>query len=171
MSLRRRSSSKPSLSRGYNKVWLTNRHDVVEIESWVDFVSKNDSDNEEQFSFPSLRKKEESKESVYEKWERMKKDMQNHCINRHLKSNCLQNLSNSLMELCYNLANKNNFINSNYLFVNSERVFTNRQFAQVILPDSPFSGFRCTNQRLVYLGVRLHSILSTGSTYHYSTVL
>ena len=29
-----------------------------------------------------------------------RKDMQNHCINRHLKSNCLQNLGNSLMELC-----------------------------------------------------------------------
>ena len=63
MSFRRRSASKPSSSRGCNKVRLTNRHDVAEIESWVDFVSKNNSDNEEQFSLPSLRRKEESKES------------------------------------------------------------------------------------------------------------
>ena len=75
MSFRRRSSSKPSSSRGCNKVRLTNKHDVAEIESWVDFVSKNDSDNEEQISLPSLRRKEES---VYDAWERMKK--------RHAKS-------------------------------------------------------------------------------------
>ena len=57
MSFRRRSSSKPSSSRGCNKVRLTtNKHDVAEIELWVNFVSKNDSDNEEQFSLPSLRR-------------------------------------------------------------------------------------------------------------------
>ena len=78
MSFRRRSSSKPNSSRGCNKVRLTNKHDVAEIESWIDFVSKNDSDNEEQFSLPSLRRKEESKEFVYDAWERMKK--------RHAKS-------------------------------------------------------------------------------------
>ena len=39
---------------------------------------KNDSDNEKQFSFPSLRWNEESKDSVYDAWERMKK--------RHAKS-------------------------------------------------------------------------------------
>ena len=77
MSFRRRSSSKPSSSRGWNKVRLTNRHDVAEIESWVDFASRNDSDDE-QISFPSFRKKEESKESVYGTCERMKK--------RHVKS-------------------------------------------------------------------------------------
>ena len=66
MSFRRRSSSNPSSSRGCNKVRLTNKHDVAEIESWVDFVSKNDIDNEEQFSPPSMRRKEESKESVYD---------------------------------------------------------------------------------------------------------
>ena len=76
MSFRRRSSSKPSSSRGWNKVRLTNRHDVAEIESWVDFASRNDSD--EQISLPSFRKKEESKESVYGTCERMKK--------RHVKS-------------------------------------------------------------------------------------
>ena len=58
MSFRRSSSSKPSSSRGCNKVRLTSKHDVAKIESWADFVSKNDSDNEEQFSLPSLRKKE-----------------------------------------------------------------------------------------------------------------
>ena len=73
MSFRRRSSSKPNSSRGCNKVRLTNKHDVAEIESWVDLISKNDSDNEEQFSLPSLRRKEELKESVYDAWERMKK--------------------------------------------------------------------------------------------------
>ena len=78
MFFRRRSSSKPNSSRGCNKVRITNRHDVTEIESRVDFVSKNDSDNEEQFRLPSLRRKEESKESVYDGWERMKK--------RHAKS-------------------------------------------------------------------------------------
>ena len=36
----------------------------------------------------------------------MKKDMQNHCINRHLKSNCLQNLDNSLKVLCQDWTNK-----------------------------------------------------------------
>ena len=40
MSFRRRSSSKPSSSRGCNKVRLTNKHDIAEMESWVDFVSK-----------------------------------------------------------------------------------------------------------------------------------
>ena len=77
MSFRRRSSSKPSSSRGWNKVRLTNRHDVAEIESWVDFASRNDSDDE-QISLPSFRKKEESKESVYGTCEKMKK--------RHVKS-------------------------------------------------------------------------------------
>ena len=77
MSFRRRSSSKPSSSRGWNKVRLTNRHDVAEIESWVDFASRNNSDDE-QISLPSIRKKEESKESVYEACDRIKK--------RHLKS-------------------------------------------------------------------------------------
>ena len=78
MSFRRRSSSKPSSSRGCNKVRLTNKYDVAEIESYVDFFSKHDSDNKDKFSLPSLRRKEESKECVYDAWERMKK--------RHAKS-------------------------------------------------------------------------------------
>ena len=78
MSLRRRSSSKPSSSRGWNKVRLTNRHDVAEIESWVDFASQSNSNDEDEIGFPSMNKKEESKESVYGTCERMKK--------RHVKS-------------------------------------------------------------------------------------
>ena len=37
------------------------------------FCLKNDSDNEEQFSLLNLRRKKESKESVYVAWERIKK--------------------------------------------------------------------------------------------------
>ena len=73
MSFRRRSSSKPSSSRGISKVRLTNRNDVAEMESWVDFASRNGSDDEEQISLPSFRKKEESKGSVYGACDRMKK--------------------------------------------------------------------------------------------------
>ena len=78
MSFRIRSSSKHGSSRKCNKVRLNNKHNIAEIDSWVDFVTKNESDNDEQFSLPSLRRKEESKESVYDASERMKK--------RHTKS-------------------------------------------------------------------------------------
>ena len=40
MSFIKRSSSKSSSSRGYNKFRFTNKHDVAEIESWVNYVSK-----------------------------------------------------------------------------------------------------------------------------------
>ena len=50
------SSSRPSSSRGCNKVRLTNKHEVAEIESWVDIISQNESDDE-QIRFQSLRKK------------------------------------------------------------------------------------------------------------------
>ena len=73
MSFRRRSSSKPSSSRGCNKVRITKRHDVAEIESWVDFASQNNSNDEDEIGFPSMNKKEEFKEFVYVEWERMKK--------------------------------------------------------------------------------------------------
>ena len=73
MSFIRRSSSGPSSSRACNKVRLTNKHEVAEIESWVDIISQNESDNYEQIRFQSLRKKEESKESVYAECGRMKK--------------------------------------------------------------------------------------------------
>ena len=80
MSFMRRSSSRPSSSRGCNKVRLTNKHEVAEIESWVDIMSQNESDDDddEQIRFQGLRKKEESKESVYAECERIKK--------RHAKS-------------------------------------------------------------------------------------
>ena len=57
MSLRRRSSSKPSSSRGCNKVRILNRQDVAEIESWVDFASQNNSNDEDEIGFQSLNKK------------------------------------------------------------------------------------------------------------------
>ena len=78
MSFMRRSSSRPSSSRGCNKVRLANKHEVAEIESWVDIMSQNESGDDEQIRFQSLRKKEESKESVYAECEIMKK--------RHAKS-------------------------------------------------------------------------------------
>ena len=73
MSFMKRPSSRPSSSRGCNNVRLTNKHEVAEIESWVDIISQNESDNDEQIRFQSLRKKEESKESAYTECERMKK--------------------------------------------------------------------------------------------------
>ena len=58
MSFMRRSSSRPSSSRRCNIVRLTNKHEVAEIESWVDIFSQNESDNYEQIRFQSLRNKE-----------------------------------------------------------------------------------------------------------------
>ena len=109
MPFRRRSSCKPYSSRGCDNIRQTSKHDEAEIESWVDFVLKNDSDNEEQYSLPSLKGKkyQQNQFMIHEKeW---RKDMQNHCINRHLKSNCLQNLDNYLMELCQDWTNKIKF--------------------------------------------------------------
>ena len=51
-----------------NKVRLTNKHEVIEIESWVNFDSKNNS-YDEQISPPSMIMKEES---AYSKCERIK---------------------------------------------------------------------------------------------------
>ena len=47
MSFMRKLSSRPSSSRGYNKVKLINKHEVAEIESWVDIISQNESDDEQ----------------------------------------------------------------------------------------------------------------------------
>ena len=58
MSFRRRSSSKPSSSGGCNKVGITNRQDLAEIESWVDFASQNNSNDKDEIGFRSLNKKE-----------------------------------------------------------------------------------------------------------------
>ena len=50
---------------------LISKHDEAEIKSWIDFATWNYSD-EEQICLSSMKKEEESKESVYSKWERMK---------------------------------------------------------------------------------------------------
>ena len=66
MSLRKRSSSKPSSGRASNKMRLNNNVGIVEIESWVDFASNHDSDVEQLINPSQLSIKEESKESIYE---------------------------------------------------------------------------------------------------------
>ena len=66
MSLRKRSSSKPSSGRASNKMRLNNNGGIVEIESWVDFASNHDSDVEQLINPSQLNIKEESKESIYE---------------------------------------------------------------------------------------------------------
>ena len=66
MSLRKRSLSKPSSGRASSKMRLNNNEGIVEIESWVDFASNNDSDVEQLINPSQLSIKEESKESIYE---------------------------------------------------------------------------------------------------------
>ena len=39
------------------KVRILNRQDVAEIESWVDFASQNNSNDEDEIGFQSLNKK------------------------------------------------------------------------------------------------------------------
>ena len=100
MSFRIRSSSKPSTSRGCNKVRLTNKHDVEEIESWVDFVSKMTVIIKNNLVLQVWEGKKNQKNLFMMHEKEWRKDMQNHCINRHLKSNCLQNFrqfSNGVM--------------------------------------------------------------------------
>ena len=66
MSLRKRSSGKPSSGRASNKMRLDNNGGIVEIESWVDFAPNHDSDVEQLINPSQLSIKEESKESIYE---------------------------------------------------------------------------------------------------------
>ena len=66
MSLRKRSSSKPSSGRASNKMRLNNNGGIVEIKSWVDFSSNHDSDVEQLINPFQLSIKEESKELIYE---------------------------------------------------------------------------------------------------------
>ena len=75
MSFRRRSFIKPSSSRGHNKVRITNRHDVAEIESWVDFASHNNSNDEDEIGFPSMNKKEDPKNLFMLNVKEWRKDM------------------------------------------------------------------------------------------------
>ena len=55
MSLRKRSSSKPSSDRASNKMRLNNNGGIVEIESWIDFASNHDSDAEQIINPSQLR--------------------------------------------------------------------------------------------------------------------
>ena len=66
MSLRKRSSSKPSSGRASNKMRLNNNGGIIEIESWVDFASNHDSDVDQLINPSKLSIKEEFKESIYE---------------------------------------------------------------------------------------------------------
>ena len=66
MSLRKKSSSKPSSGRASNKMRLNNNGGIVEIESWVDFASNHDSDVEQLINPSQLSIKEKSSESIYE---------------------------------------------------------------------------------------------------------
>ena len=61
MSLRKRSSIKPSSSIASNKINLNNNGGINEIESWVDFDSKHYSDVEQLINPSQLRIKEKSK--------------------------------------------------------------------------------------------------------------
>ena len=96
MSFMRRLSSRPSLSRRCNKVRRTNKYEVAEIESWVDIILQIESDDEK-IRFQSLRKKEESKESVYVECERMNKS--------HAKSLYKQTFEEQMQKEFRNLSN------------------------------------------------------------------
>ena len=109
MSFMRRSHSRPSSSRGYNKVRLTNKHEVTEIESWVDIISQIKSDNDGQIRFQNLRKKEESKESVYAECERMKKRGAKSLYKQTFEEQMLAELKNFSMELCQDWMNRIKF--------------------------------------------------------------
>ena len=108
MSFMRRSSSRPSSSRGCNKVRLTNKHEVAEIESWVDIISQNESDDDEQIRFQSLRKKNQ-KNMFMQNVKEWRRGILNHCINKHMKRKCLQNLEFFSMELCQDWINRIKF--------------------------------------------------------------
>ena len=58
----RKSYSKLSSSKGFNKSKLKDKHEMVEIKSWIDFYSWYKIDDEELICLQSIGKKEESKE-------------------------------------------------------------------------------------------------------------
>ena len=74
----RRSSSRTSSSRGCNKVRLINKHEVAEIESWVDIISQNESDDDKQIRFQYLRKKDQ-KNLFMQNVKEWRRGMLNHC--------------------------------------------------------------------------------------------
>ena len=90
MSLRKRSSSKPSSGRASNKMRLNNNGGIVEIESWVDFASNHDSDVEQLINPSQLSIKEESKESIYELSATKKRNIRM-LENKALKIKCFLN--------------------------------------------------------------------------------
>ena len=63
MSFRKRRSRNPSSSRTSNKIRVTSNKRFAELESIVDFASKNESDDIQFMNIPHLNNKEESKES------------------------------------------------------------------------------------------------------------
>ena len=73
MSFRKRSSSKPSSSRGYNKFRFTNKHDVAEIESWIDHVSKMTVIMKNNLVFQDWKGRKNQSNFFCDAWERMKK--------------------------------------------------------------------------------------------------
>ena len=56
-----------------NKVKVISKQRVAEIDSWVQLESDSYTDVAHQIQDPHLSAKEESKESVYEVWNQMKK--------------------------------------------------------------------------------------------------
>ena len=63
MSFRKRRSRNPSSNRASNKIRVTSNNRFAELESIVDFASKNGSDDIQFMNIPHLNNKEESKKS------------------------------------------------------------------------------------------------------------
>ena len=82
MSLRKRSSSKPSLSRALNKMRVNSNRGIVEIESWVDFASNHDNDVDKLVNPSQLSIKDKSKEQFM-----------NCQLQRREMSKCLKNMA------------------------------------------------------------------------------
>ena len=101
MSLRKRSSSKPSSGRASNKMRLNNNGGIVEIESCVDFASNHDSDVEQLINPSQLSIKEESKESINE-LSATKKRNNKMLENKALNIKCFLNSKDLQMEFFKN---------------------------------------------------------------------
>ena len=83
MSLRKRSSSKPSSDKASNKMRLNNNGGIVKIESWIDFASNHDSDVEQLINPSHLSIKEESRNQF------INCQLQRRGISRSLKNKAL----------------------------------------------------------------------------------
>ena len=108
MSLRKRSSSKPSSGRASNKMRFDNNGEIVEIESWVDFASKHDSDVEQLINPSHLSIKEESKESIYELSATKKRNIKM-LENKALNIKCFMNSKDLQMECLQKWTNRTSF--------------------------------------------------------------